>query len=274
MADSRLDLIAELQDKASKKLEALSGQVNNLSKNVANSGKSMDTMGKKTQKLGMDFDDMRDKMGQIGIVSAGALATMGVALNGAVQKFSEAQSAQRGFEATSKKVGASITDLNNAVQRLTADGLLPVTTAQAALQNLMQAGMTDVGQMTMLMQNFKDEAIFGKSASIDYATAVSNLSESFKTESSTLGNLSGISENYGMILEKGAAAMGKNVSQLTEAERVQAKYLGLLQVGQISAGNAALAIDTLAGAQARATKTTTELQIAVGSALEPALTSF
>jgi hypothetical protein len=271
MADNRLDLIAELQDNASKKLDALSKKVEQYGKTVNKSGDSLDGMGKKTDSLVQRMSNMRSTMQDVGVVSTGSLTALGFALNGAVQKFNEADSSQRGFQATAKKLGVDMASLNGAVQSLTADGLLPVTTAQSALQNLMQAGLTDVSSMTKLMQNFKDEAIFGKSSTIDYATAVGNLAESFKTESSTLGNLSGITENYSMVLEKGAAALGKRVVDLTEAERAEAKMIGLLQVGAVSAGNAALAQDTLAGAQARATKASNELQIALGSALEPTL---
>jgi len=271
MADTRLDLIAELQDKASKKLDALTKKVETYSKSIDKAGKSSSSVEKSTASLTNKMGNLSETMGNIGVVSAGGLATMGIALDSSIKKFSEAQSSQLGFQATANKLNVDMTALNGAVQSLTADGLLPVTTAQSALQNLMQAGLTDVGSMVRLMTNFKDEAIFGKSASIDYATAVSNLAESFKTESSTLGNLSGISENYSMILEKGAMALGKKVDQLTEAERAEAKLIGLLQIGAVSAGNSALAQDTLAGAQARATKATTELQIALGEALAPAL---
>lgn len=257
MADTRLDLIIRAQDEATKKLQSIEKQLDGITDG--------------TKRASKGFDGFKDTLTQVGAISAVAFTGLTVGVKKVMDVYTEAQSSQLGFEATAKKLHIPIDALNASAQRLSADGLIPLTTAQSGLQNLMQAGLTDVEQMERLMRNFKDEAVFGKSASIDLSTAVSNLSESFKTESSSLGNLSGITENYSDILEKGAAAMGKKVSQLNDAERAQAKYIGLLQIGAASEGNSLKATESLAGAQARFATATTNAQIAIGEALAPAL---
>lgn len=260
MADSRLDLIIKARDEASAILKKIQGELGGIDKQSTTASRGL--------------DGMRDSLASIGAISSVAFVGIAAGLKTTIDAYSQAQSSQLGFEATAKKLKVPIDNLNIAAQKLSADGLIPLSTAQAGMQNLMQAGLTDVDKITKLMQNFKDEAVFGKSASIDLATAVSNLSESYKTESSSLGNLSGISENYSMVLERGAKQLGKRVVDLTEAERAEAKYLGLLEIGAVSAGNSALAAESLSGAQAKANTAFREAQIAIGEALAPALTSL
>jgi len=260
MADSRLDLIIKARDEASAILKKIQGELGGIDKQSATASRGL--------------DGMRDSLASIGAISSVAFVGIAAGLKTTIDAYSQAQSSQLGFEATAKKLKVPIDNLNIAAQKLSADGLIPLSTAQAGMQNLMQAGLTDVDKITKLMQNFKDEAVFGKSASIDLATAVSNLSESYKTESSSLGNLSGISENYSMVLERGAKQLGKRVVDLTEAERAEAKYLGLLEIGAVSAGNSALAAESLSGAQAKANTAFREAQIAIGEALAPALASL
>lgn len=256
MADSRLDLIIKARDEASAILKKIQGELGGIDKQSATASRGL--------------DGMRDSLASIGAISSVAFVGITAGLKTTIDAYSQAQSSQIGFEATAKKLKIPLDQINAAAQKLSADGLIPLSTAQAGLQNLMQAGMTDVEKMTNLMTNFKDEAAFGKSASIDLATAVLNNSEAFKTESSSLGNLSGITENYSQILERGSKAMGKRVVDLTDAERADAKYIGLMQIGAVSAGNSALSLQSLAGAQAMATTAFYKAQIAIGEALEPA----
>lgn len=92
-----------------------------------------------------------------------------------------------GLNSAGAAFGFTADQMNTAIKEVTSDGLLGFSTAATTLKTLLQTGM-DLDTATMLMERFKDEAAFGKKGTIDYATAVENLAQAFKTESSQLGD--------------------------------------------------------------------------------------
>lgn len=176
-----------------------------------------------------------------------------------------------GLSSAANAFGQNATQVREAAKSASSDGLVPLTSNAAALRDLLQSGL-DLDQATALLSRMKDEAAFGRANTIEYGQAVENLAQAFKTEQSMLGNLSGHADNFSKALEIGAASMGKNVSALTEAERLQAKYIGYLQQGAYAQGDAARYAATSAGEQARLNYQQQEAQRILGTALLPAVT--
>jgi NADH/NAD ratio-sensing transcriptional regulator Rex len=180
------------------------------------------------------------------------------------------QLALSGLQSTAAAFGTDALKAQDAAKRLSTDGLLTVTESANGLKNLLSSGL-NLEQANQLMDVYKDRAAFGRQNTIQYGQAVQNLAESFKTQSSMIGNLSGMTENYNQIIQVGAGEMGKQVSQLRAAELAQAKYLGTLKLSNGSIGDAARFSDTAAGAQARLATATQNAQIMFGEALQPAV---
>lgn len=190
-----------------------------------------------------------------------------------VRVYQEQQRAMSGLSAIARAYGQDQAEVERAIQSLTQNGLLPLTSAAAGLRNLLAAGL-GLDQAVELMQVFMDRAAVGRAESISFAQAVENLTQAFKTESSELGDLSGMTENFSQIIEIGAQALGKKVDKLTDAERAQAKYLGVLQLSQPYLGAAATVVSDLEEKQARQTTTVRELAAAIGEALSPAVEEY
>jgi len=180
------------------------------------------------------------------------------------------QLALSGLQSTAAAFGTDALKAQDAAKRLSTDGLLTVTESANGLKNLLSSGL-NLEQANQLMDVYKDRAAFGRQNTIQYGQAVQNLAESFKTQSSMIGNLSGMTENYNQIIQVGAGELGKHVSQLSAAELAQAKYLGTLKLSNGSLGDAARFADTAAGAQARLATATQNAQIMFGEALQPAV---
>lgn len=185
----------------------------------------------------------------------------------------KAQLAVSGLSTTASAFGNDAGKAQAAAKRLTDDGLLPLTTTSSALRNLLAGGL-NLDQASRLMDIYKDRAAFGRQSTIGYGQAVDNLAESFLTQSSQVGNLSGMTENYNQIIASGAAQMGKTVAQLNNAETAQAKYLGTIALSNGSVGDAARYAETYAGAQAKLEAATTNAHIAIGQALQPAVANL
>jgi len=187
-----------------------------------------------------------------------------------IPEFTEYQAVMMGLSSTSAAFGQSQSEARNAAQELAKDGLISVTTAANALKSLLSTGL-NLDKAIDLIGAYKDEAAFGKASTIEYDDAVRNLAESFKTENAMIGNLSGQVENYNYIIEIGALMLGKKTSELTRAERVEAKYLGTLEVAAKAHGDAARYAKTYQGQVAKLNMVTKELRIEMGSYLVPAM---
>jgi len=191
-------------------------------------------------------------------------------ITSSIEAANQYQSAIAGLTSYALAFGQSANAAKQSVQTLSADGLVPVTSNATALKDLLASGL-NLQQAVTLMDAFKDRAAFGRDSSLSYGQAVENLAQSFKTEQSRLGDLSGMTENYSQFLDVGASQLGKNVSQLSEAERAQAKYLGILQLSTAATGDAGRYAETAAGQQAQLSYQVNQTQIGIGSALQPAV---
>lgn len=208
---------------------------------------------------------MGDSIVAIGgvVASLAVLSTTLDVIRNSVKAANEFEASIAGLSRLSERFGYDAKDATAAAQSLAADGLVTVSTAANGLQKLLTAGV-GLPEAIELMKGYKDQAAFGKSSTIDFNTAVGNLAESFYTENSAIGNLSGQTENWSRILEYGAAALGKNVSQLSAKERVQAKLIGQQRLNNLVEGDAALLAETSAGKQARLNQVLLEMQTTLG----------
>ncbi len=69
------------------------------------------------------------------------------------------------------------------------------------------------------MKKISDEAVTGKSSSLEYGQAVQNLSFAFATNNSALGNNSGISENWTDIRERGVKVIKSQGKAMEEINK-------------------------------------------------------
>lgn len=176
----------------------------------------------------------------------------------------------RGLDSVAKSFGHSMDAARDSAKSLADDGLAPVSTYSTALKDLLSTGL-GMEEANHLLQVFKDRAAFGKAESISFGQAIQNLGQAFKTESSTLGDMSGMTENFSLILEEGARQLGKTVDELTQAERAQAKYLGIVQLSEPFIGDAVKLTDSFSGRQAALNAKWQEAQEVLGEAYIPML---
>lgn len=160
--------------------------------------------------------------------------------------------------------------LNKAVA-LTADGLMSTSEAALALKNLLSRGFT-ADQAIEMINRLKDSAAFGKQASLEFGQAVVSATEGLKNENSILVDNAGVTKNVSVMWKEYAAQIGVTVDSLSQAQKREAEYSGIMRETEGQMGNSALAADSLMGATARMNKATNDAAIAFGQALTPAAT--
>lgn len=205
--------------------------------------------------------------------AAVAFAKIVSALKGAIDAANQYTSAITGLQALAEGTGQDFGELTDALDSLTADGLLPVADAAAALKNLLARGFSAQESITLL-ERLKDAAAFGRQGSLSLGEAVRSATEGLKNENSVLVDNAGVTKNVSVMWAEYAAEIGKGVNSLTAAEKRQAEYNGILEETKFQVGDAAKYADTFAGSQAALAASVTRVKTAFGSAISDALQPF
>lgn len=205
---------------------------------------------------------------------AGALtgvgAGLGVFLKSASNEASEFEKSMITLGIISERFGQSASKTQQEAKKLGQELRIGVGPAAEGLQNLLKSGL-NLEQSTDLMRRFTNEAITGKSSNISLADAVKNLSFAYATGNSALGNMSGISENFIDITERGRIALEKEGMARSAITDEMAKYRGMLDLTNLTMGASAKFQGTLIDTQATFAQKISELKVSIGQDLNPIL---
>ncbi len=215
----------------------------------------------------------RTKQAQAQVAAAATAAFAGIvlAIRGAIEAANEYNNAMVGLNSLAEGTGQDFGDLQAAAEDLASDGLMTVADAAASLKNLLARGFSADEAVDML-ERLKDAAAFGRQSSLSLGEAVRSASEGIKNENSILVDNAGVTKNVAVMWEEYAATIGKSAANLTQAERRQAEYNGIMQETAYQVGDAARYAEAFAGKQAALEAATLRVNQALGASVQGALT--
>ncbi len=198
-------------------------------------------------------------------------------INTSTDEFDRFQKALTTLEIISPRFGIDANKAKEQAQALAKELKIGVGTSAESLQNLFKSGL-NLDQATDLLRRFNNEAITGKSSSISLDKAIENLSFGYNTQNSAIGNLSGISENFSDIQERGlkilqarGKLLGKSVQQLDEAQKKEAQYLGIIELTNLTLGSSDKFVGTRVDSQQKLNKAIVDTQVELGKKFDPFL---
>lgn len=236
--------------------------VQSLQKEIKNLGGEVDDLGQKTRNAAAE-------QAAFAAAAAAAFGTLLSAVSKGTAALNSYQAAMKGLESVASGRGIADEELSKALASVT-DGFFSATAAASAYKNLLTRGYT-LEQATNAIMRLKDAAAFGRAASLSLEDAVVSATEGIKNENSVLVDNAGVTKNVAKMWEDYAKARGLVTANMTQAQKVEAEYLGIMQETQLQVGDLAKASQTLAGSQAEQAAQITKLSTAYGSALEPAV---
>ena len=215
----------------------------------------------------------RTKQAQAQVAAAATAAFAGIvlAIRGAIEAANEYNNAMVGLKSLAEGTGQDFGDLQAAAEDLASDGLMTVADAAASLKNLLARGFSADEAVDML-ERLKDAAAFGRQSSLSLGEAVRSASEGIKNENSILVDNAGVTKNVAVMWEEYAATIGKSAANLTQAEKRQAEYNGIMQETAYQVGDAARYAEEFAGKQAALEAATLRVNQALGASVQGALT--
>ena len=188
----------------------------------------------------------------------------------AVEAASKSETAWAGLGFVLDANNRSLTEAKGFLQEYTSDGLVPMTDAIKAYQNMVMTGFS-TDQIEDMMRVLKDSAAFGRQGQYTMGEAIEKTTQGFRMENSVLSDSAGIQKNLAKMYDDYARSIGTTANNLTRAQKNQAIYNGVMAEGGIFAGAAAKYADTYAGRVSQLGTAFYNLRVAVGNAIIPVL---
>lgn len=248
----------------------LKADTTNFNKGIESAQEKTKSLGGTISKIGSSFAEFGK---QAAVFSTIAGIGIGAFLKSSSDEANNFQKAMTTLDIISQKFGVSGDKAKQTAIELGKELRIGTGAAAESIQNLLKSGL-NIDQAGELIKRFTNEAITGKSASITLSQAVQNLSFAYATGNSALGNLSGISENFIDITERGRNALikeGKSAKDITDE---MAKLRGMMDLTNLTLGSSERFTGTLVDKQAQLSQKMTELKIQFGQAINPLLADF
>ena len=153
----------------------------------------------------------------------------------------------------------------------------------SVLGQLIQSGLTDSVQLETITSRYIETASRSSVGTKNLGQAINNLAEDFKGQVGRLGQTSGLTENYNVILDKGVQVLREQAlaagdvataqrlasGQLTDSETRQAQYQGTIELTNDTVGAYANQLNKGLLAQSEFNKSLQDLTTTAGEDFNP-----
>lgn len=211
-------------------------------------------------------------MGKLAVVVGVAFSAQAIInfSKAAVEAASKSETAWAGLGFVLDANNRSLTEAKGFLEDYVSDGLVPVTDAIKAYQNMVMRGY-DTAQIEDMLRIMKDSAAFGRQGQFSMGEAIEKATQGLRMENSLLTDSVGIQTNVARMWDEYARSIGTTTNALTLAQKRQAEYNGFMKEGGIFTGAAAKYADTYAGRISQLSTAFYNLRVAVGNAIIPVL---
>lgn len=207
------------------------------------------------------------------IASAFSVVALTKFTKASVDAASQMQSAWTGLKSIADGSGKSFSTAQKYINEYTKDGLISVNEAATAYKNLLSRGY-DTTQIEKTMTALKDSAAFGRQANYGLGEAVVTATEGLKNENSILVDNAGVTKNVAKMWEEWAKAHNTTTNAMTQAQKIEAEYNGILTETRFQTGDAVTYTKTFGGQVQTLKAAFTGLKVAVGSVVAPIAGAF
>ncbi|REK68005.1 MAG: hypothetical protein C6P35_03280 [Cohnella sp.] len=138
------------------------------------------------------------------------------------------------------------------------------------VKTYLTAGLT-LDQTRDIIIATADAAVYNREAHLQWDEAIRQVAQGIKMGNSELTDAAGITTNLSVMYDRYAKSIGTTAAKLTDAQKIQAAYNGIMQESAIFAGNADSAMTGYTGTQATFNQTLQTARVELGEAFLPVL---
>ena len=187
-----------------------------------------------------------------------------------VNKYNSYVNSMKALQKTAKATNNSMADVEKAIKDVNKLKLMDDSDVTSAKKNLLNYGFT-VEQTSDILKVLQDAAVGNRQASYSLSEAVRVTTEGIRMENSVLSDAAGVQKNISKMYEEYAKEIGKTTDSLTQAEKAQAVYNGIMNEASMFTGSAAETAEGYQGTQAQLNASSLELSRTLGEAMIPTL---
>jgi hypothetical protein len=175
-----------------------------------------------------------------------------------------------GLSELSGSMGKNIGETNKIALEFANTGLISISGAASTLKNLLATGLS-LEKATKLMYAMADAAAFNRQGTLSLEEAVVSGSQGFKNFLPQLIDNMGVTKNLIPMQEEYARSIGTTAKKLTEAQKVEADYLGIMKEAGKFENNRFKLMETFSGKINKITASFKMMAAMIGDAMTPAL---
>lgn len=217
------------------------------------------------------------KKGIDGLASGITALGAGMATRQLIQTFTtlakEAQalaSSYQGLTQVSKSLQVDTEKTIGLAEELSDRWGLSKTAMADTVKTYLTAGLT-LEQTKEIMTATADAAVYNREAHLTWDEAIKQVAQGVKMGNSELTDAAGITTNLSVMYDRYAKTIGTTAAKLTEAQKLQAAYNGIMAESAMFAGNADSAMTGYTGTQATFNQTIEMARVELGEAFLPVL---
>lgn len=178
----------------------------------------------------------------------GAAIATGFVFKKAIDESTKLQNALIGVNSVANAYGISTSRINEVTQDLASSGLIPLQDVTDSLKNLIVNFNGDLEKSVEVFNALTNAAAFNRQGTLSLGEAVRGASEGLKNDLSIKVDNAGITKNLSNLQKEYAASIGTSIGKLTEAQKAQAEYVGILKESRIFQGDFNKLVKTFSGA--------------------------
>ncbi|PJN56111.1 hypothetical protein PAEVO_28340 [Paenibacillus sp. GM2FR] len=138
------------------------------------------------------------------------------------------------------------------------------------VKTYLTAGLT-LEQTKEIMTATADAAVYNREAHLTWDEAIKQVAQGVKMGNSELTDAAGITTNLSVMYDRYAKTIGTTAAKLTEAQKLQAAYNGIMAESAMFAGNADSAMTGYTGTQATFNQTIEMARVELGESFLPVM---
>ena len=202
-----------------------------------------------------------------------ALTKITSAVQDGVNKYNSYVNSMNALKKTAEATNNTMSDVENTIEEVNKLKLMDEADLNASIKNLLLYGYT-AEQATDILKVLQDAAVGNRQANYSLSEAVRVTTEGIRMENSVLSDAAGVQKNISKMYEEYAAIIGKSSDALTQAEKAQAVYNGIMAEASMFTGTAEEMAKGYQGQQAQLNATNLELSRTIGESMIPVMTQY
>lgn len=202
-----------------------------------------------------------------------SLVKISSAVQNGVSKYNSYINSMNALQKTATATNNSMSDIEDTIEDVNKLKLMDESDLNASIKNLLLYGYT-AEQAADILKVLQDAAVGNRQANYSLSEAVRVTTEGIRMENSVLSDAAGVQKNISKMYQEYAASIGKSSDSLTQAEKAQAVYNGIMAEASMFTGAAAEMASGYQGQQAQLNATNLELSRTIGESMIPTLTKY